>query len=513
MSIRKNLSQNFFANALAYPEKTALFVDGREISYCELASRATAISRQLIYEVDSKATIALLGADTFDIYAALLGALHAGIPFVPLSPWFPTDYLRELISKASPSFLLFDRNGVKHINDISLPSLEISSVTNDDDWKYLSEPSFVEPESIVHIMFTSGSTGPSKMVGQTLANIDAYLKASQERYGFKVDDRVSHFNELGWDPYLLDLFGAWDVGATTFCVPKSSRLAPAAFIREHKLTTWYSVPSVVNLLERLGALKGELFPSLRLTLFVGEPLQPATVEKWLRAAPNTLVENVYGPTECTVVCTGYEIDPSALANSTTPGRSHLPLGTPYAGCEIAILDPERHFLTAGEEGEIAISGPQLSTGYIGEPEKSAHYFIKLKDSNGEEKRWYLTGDRGMVSNDGNLHFLGRVDGKIKVMGNRVEVEAVESAIMKVDGAGEVAVVAGPLADGLTKCLLAAARGNKIPARELKRRVVKLLPSYMVPRDFIPLEEFPLNHNGKLDRVVLRERLLALDECA
>ncbi|PLX41981.1 MAG: hypothetical protein C0609_10545 [Deltaproteobacteria bacterium] len=509
MPTRSNLSLYFFENAAAYPEKIALFTDGREISYGELAARAATLSRLIKKRTAPNSPVALLGADTVDIYAALLASLHAGICYVPVSPWFPTSYVKGLLSKAGCTLLIHDKNGARHIDDFAVPSLDLSSVPFDGEMEHFPSPASVQPDSVVHIMFTSGSTGPPKMVGQTLSNIDAYLKASHMRYHFSRDDRVSHFNELGWDPYLLDLFGAWDVGAATYCVPKGARLAPAAFIRDHQLTTWYSVPSVVSLLERMGAIRANLFPSLRLTLFVGEPLQPATVTKWLAAAPHSAVENVYGPTECTVVCTGYRIKPNIVHESATPGRGHLPLGTPYEGCELAILDADRNFLPEDVVGEIAISGPQLAPGYLGEPQKTEQVFVKLKSAGGKVKRWYLTGDMGMLTRDGNLHFLGRADGQIKVMGNRVELEAVESALMAIEGAGEVAVVAGPIEDGLTKCLLAAVRGCELSASELKRKAGKLIPTYMVPRDFFPVDEFPQNYNGKLDRKALRDGLLAL----
>jgi acyl-coenzyme A synthetase/AMP-(fatty) acid ligase len=359
-------------------------------------------------------------------------------------------------------------------------------------------------------MFTSGSTGEPKIVGATLGNIDAYLEASQARYSFTGEDRVSHYNELGWDPYLLDLFGAWDVGACTYAVPRSERLAPAGFIHRHGLTTWYSVPSVLIFMERLRMLLPGLLPSLRLSLFVGEPLHRDAVAGWRVAAPNSKVENVYGPTECTVVCTGFELvgDVSGIRHGdTSPGRDYAPLGTPYRGTELAIIDEEHRFLPAGERGQIIISGAQVAPGYIDDPEQTDRAFILLTHPGLGQTRWYLTGDMGMCDDCGVYHFMGRMDNQVKVLGNRVELEAVEAALRELCGTPEVAAVPGAAVNNVTQWLGAAVVAVELEAEEVKTAMSRKLPTYMVPKKIIPLPNLPRNANGKIDRAALRQIVL------
>jgi non-ribosomal peptide synthetase component F len=248
MSVRKNIAGHFFDRYVEAPANQALFVEDAFCSYGELAARARAVAGWIeALALAPGARVALVASGTSEGYGALLGCAWAGVTYVPLSPWFPPDYVRKLLERAGADVVIADANGRAALSAIEgwRPGphfLDLSGGFGQlDEYLHLapSEPVPLPPHAIVHIMFSSGSTGEPKMIGATLANIDAYLTTSQERYAFTAADRVSHYNELGWDPYLLDLFGAWDVGACTFAVPKGERLAPAGFIHRHALTTWF----------------------------------------------------------------------------------------------------------------------------------------------------------------------------------------------------------------------------------------------------------------------------------
>ena len=162
-------------------------------------------------------------------------------------------------------------------------------------WGADFEPIPVDLKDFAYLLFTSGSTGRPKGVGVTHANATAFLHAVGERYDFGPDDRFSQTFDMTFDLSVFDMFVAWSAGGC-LCVPTQRQLIkPGRFIEDHELTVWFSVPSTGVFMRRLGELKEGRYPSLRWSLFCGEPLPVAVADAWARAAPASTVENLYGP--------------------------------------------------------------------------------------------------------------------------------------------------------------------------------------------------------------------------
>jgi non-ribosomal peptide synthetase component F len=181
-------------------------------------------------------------------------------------------------------------------------------------------------DSIAYLLFTSGSTGVPKGVKVSHANVVHFVRSAVSRYGITETDRFSQNFDLTFDVSAFDMFVAWERGACVCCPSQKTLLNPASFIRSAGLTIWFSVPSLASMMTRLGALKPEVFPSLRWSLFCGEPLPQEIAMGWAAAAPNSTVENLYGPTEATIACSAYRWDPerSPLACD----RGIVPIGHP-----------------------------------------------------------------------------------------------------------------------------------------------------------------------------------------
>jgi len=273
-------------------------------------------------------------------------------------------------------------------------------------------------------------------------------------------------------------------------------------IRDAELTIWFSVPSTAVLLSRLGKLKPDTYPGLRLALFCGEALPQEILEAWSLAAPKAVLENLYGPTEVTIACTAYRWDPMR-----SPGECELglvPIGEPYPGMSALVADEALREVAPGEAGELLMGGPQVSLGYWQDPERTATAFVRPPD---RDAVFYRTGDRvRRVRPGGPLVYLGRVDNQIKIQGYRVELEEVESVLR--DAAGvEVAIAVGwPVnaagADGIVAFLGAESADLDAVRQRLRQR----LPPYMVPRELRLHPVFELNANGKVDRKALRRLL-------
>jgi acyl-CoA synthetase (AMP-forming)/AMP-acid ligase II len=299
---------------------------------------------------------------------------------------------------------------------------------------------------------------------------------------------------------VFEMFAAWDGGASLHVVPESKLMAPAGFIRRQALTVWTSVPSVISMLLKMKLLEPGMFPALRVSFFIGEALPVASAQTWQEAAPNSVVDNQYGPTEATVAFTVQRLtDPAP----ETPGRNTMAIGRPYAGLEAGIVGPDGGFLPAGEIGELALYGPQIAAGYLDDPEQTARRFPVLDHPRLGSGRWYLTGDMAFCDERQVLHCLGRIDNQVKVMGHRVELEDVEAHLRAVCGTDAAAAIAWPVENGIALGIVAFVCGAKLAPPDIRERLRDRVPSYMLPRQVFVLDSLPLSTHGKIDRKALQ----------
>jgi D-alanine--poly(phosphoribitol) ligase subunit 1 len=275
-------------------------------------------------------------------------------------------------------------------------------------------------------------------------------------------------------------------------------MGPSRFIRERQLTVWFSVPSVVAFMQDMKMLTAGAFPSLRYSAFCGEPLPATSVRAWQQACHNGVIDNIYGPTEATVACLSQRCSEPFVV---TKERGTIAIGTPFHGTEVAIVDASCNFLASGDNGELALSGKQVAKGYFKDPQKTAARFPSIND-----KTWYLTGDLAYQDADGRFHHLGRTDNQVKVLGHRIELEDVEAHLREVCAADSVAAVAWPIANGSAEGIVAFVAGSSLSAAEVRERMQRRVPKYMVPTEVRFLPRLPVSASGKTDRKTLTAML-------
>ncbi|MAG30559.1 MAG: thioester reductase [Deltaproteobacteria bacterium] len=531
----QTLRSGFLRSCQAHPDRIALEVAGESLRYGELRDRAAALAATLAqHDCDREsssgepapALTAILGHRSGAAFAGILGALLRGNGYVPLNPTFPPERTRNMLERSQCRAVIIDGQGEKQLDEVLaeieasllliLPEREDVSelaarfpkhtvlgagdLADGDDWS----PAPVDPNGIAYLLFTSGSTGVPKGVMVTHRNVVAFLDAMAARYGITPEDRFSQTFELTFDLSVFDLFLAWECGARV-CVPsQAQKMLPAKYIQESRITVWFSVPSTGVMMSKLRMLKPDAYPSLRWSLFCGEALPAEIVESWALAAPGSIIENLYGPTELTIACTLYRWDPERSREDCELGL--VPIGDPYPAMEVLVVGDDLREVAPGETGELLMTGPQLTPGYWQDPEKTAAAFITPPE---RDRIHYRTGDR-VRRGDGKspMVYLGRMDNQIKIQGYRVELGEIEAAIR--DEAGvEVAIAIGwPVTAAGADSVVVFVSDENLDRADLVARAKARLPSYMAPREIRHIDTFPLNSNGKVDRKALRSLLEA-----
>ena len=528
-SLETNLIAGFERSARQFAFREALVVGDEHLTYLDLQLLADRIASAVVrYEQKSSPLAAILAYRSVIAYAGILGILAAGKGYVPLNAKFPIERTRKmleysecqvivigqecfhLLPKLLPlldrhlTVVLPDASDVPHLSSV-FPTHRFVSFGNTSDRRH--RPS-TAPTDIAYLLFTSGSTGEPKGVPISHSNAISYVQYACNRYDVNEQDRFSQGFDFTFDLSVHDMFVCWQQGACLFCLPESAVKAPAKFIRDHRLTMWFSVPSVIGILAKMRLLQPNCFPSLKCSLFCGEPLPSAYASLWQDAAPNSIVENLYGPTETTIAISHYRWD-----RITSPRESQngiVPIGFMFEGQRCCIVDSEYRSVSTGYRGELWLCGSQVATGYWNDSEKTRERF--LRRPNDGDRLWYRTGDLVRQDNTGCLHFSGRIDDQVKIRGYRVELQEIENVIRKACGTEQVASVVWQRSNGDADSVVAFISGlGTLDENRVLAYCKDTLPDYMVPKRIVLIDDMPVNGNGKIDRVGLVRLLQAGEE--
>jgi amino acid adenylation domain-containing protein len=511
-SPQTSLLSGFARSLEAFGERPALEVAGESFTYRELAERAGRIGAAIAANSPegTPPLTAIYAARSATAFAGVLGALWAGHGYVPLNPHFPAQRCREMLLRAGCRTIVADRAGAEHLEEL-LDGIEDPPAVIVPDAEALSaidDPVLAGEDEIAYLLFTSGSTGRPKGVGVAHRNAVAFIEAVAERYAIDENDRFSQTFEMTFDLSVFDMFVAWERGACVCCPSERQLMAPGRFIRDSELTVWFSVPSLAALMRKMRMLKPGNFPSLRWSLFCGEPLPAELAGAWAQAAAASRVENLYGPTEATIACTLHRYAPE----EPVAANGVVPIGEPIGVTRTLIADADLREVGPGSDGELLIAGPQVTPGYWQDAEKTAASFVTPP---GQGEIHYRTGDRVKrpLREGEPITYVGRMDHQIKVLGHRVELGEIEAALRDGSGIDAAIAIGWPLTDSGAGGIVAFLGATDTDVGALRSTLAERLPEYMVPRRFELLEELPLTSNGKFDRKKMQAMLEAEQEPA
>ncbi|MBU3844620.1 MAG: AMP-binding protein [Candidatus Anaerobiospirillum pullicola] len=508
------------ASFTQHAARTALRVADVNLTYHELQGRVYHLTAFLVQH--QVKTVAVLGYRSAEVEATLLACLYARTTYVPLNPRFPHERCNNMMANAQVDALIVCPECAQYAQDLSIPAhtLVFTDDTSDgllrtqhSDWTIVSIGSFASTQAqcpplpayaehkSIYIIYTSGTTGEAKGVLISYRAFTLYLLKVLRLYQFTADDVFSQMFEITFDLSLQDLLSAILSGGTLVPIPKKVLFAPISVIKRYGITVFHSVPSVVGYMDKIQVLAPNLLPSVRLSLFVGEPLWYEQVQLWGQTCPHSKIINTYGPTETTVIIATYlAFDPAKQELKELPEHGRVPLGNTLEHAAYSLRDEQQHVVPAGTQGEIYLSGDQMGDGYLGSPQKTAAAFVEL-----EGTIWYRTGDLGLVEqHEGKplLTFCGRCNDEVKVNGFRVSLLEVDECLQQLAG---VRALALPVRDefSLVHGIIGVLETTDLQlCATVQKQIVSKLPFYMVPQAIRACDNFPLNANGKLDRKAL-----------
>ena len=351
---------------------------------------------------------------------------------------------------------------------------------------------------ILYVLFTSGSTGIPKGVIITHRSVIDYTEWAGETFLFDHDTVIGNQAPFYFDNSVLDIYSTIRNGATLYVIPQMLYSFPIRlleYIRDNQINTIFWVPTVLSRVADLELLDKCEIDCLEKVLFAGEVMPARQLNAWIRRLPNATFANLYGPTEITVDCTYYIVDRKIRDDES------VPIGYACMNSDVMILNEKNELVETNEKGELCVRGSSLSLGYYNNPEKTAAAFVQNPLNNLYHELIYRTGDIVHYNERGEIIYDGRRDSQIKHTGHRIELGEIETAVFSNPKIRSSCC----LHDGSKDQLILFYVGD-IAEDDLRKYLNTLVPEYMLPNIYHKLEIMPLNMNGKIDRVKLREQL-------
>ncbi|HVB38073.1 MAG TPA: amino acid adenylation domain-containing protein, partial [Vicinamibacterales bacterium] len=470
--------------------------------YDELDARSDNVARRLMAAgVGPDRIVPVIVPRSERMIVALLGILKAGGAFLPIDASLPPARIRYMLDDCAARVLVTDGDVPAGLVDDGCTTVDLSTNAGEETPGALPCPRLDEA-NLAYVIYTSGSTGSPKGVMVDHGSLALHTRRFRDLQSLGPRDVVLQYDNIAFDQAIEEIFPTLVSGAT-LCVRGRDLWTPDELrqqLERHQVTvvelpTAYWHEAVREWVEHghTGA------PGLvRLMLVGGEALTVEGLELWRdRYAARVPLANTYGPTEASVTSAYYVFDP-------TPERSgdgwRVPIGTGLGGQSLYVLDDRLEPVGIGVPGELCIGGGGLARGYLGRPDLTAERFVPDPFGAAPGGRLYRTGDVVAWRADGNLVYLGRGDGQVKVRGFRIELAEIERALRSHEAVGDALVVTRDA--GATRELVAYVLAGEDTIDELRAHLRRQLPDYMVPALFVCLDAFPLTARGKLDRARL-----------
>jgi D-alanine--poly(phosphoribitol) ligase subunit 1 len=501
-----NLGLFFTEVAAVHTQRPALRYPEHQYSYSDLLQWVESLALLLLANGLHHGDVIAIGHNKRPLsYALMLATMRLGVAYVNIDVASPVARNLRILEVSGAALLFYDDPRYEqHILDLaknnnckaialltdSLPA--VSQADRETQQRLMQQ---VDGASIAYVMFTSGSTGIPKGVAVTHQNVLHFISWGQQYFKIGAQDNFANLSPMYFDNSVFDFYVGLFSGASLSPIHRELLASPyelVAYVGQMKCNIWFSVPSLLIYLMAMKAMTAKALPGLRCIVFGGEGYPKVELKKLydLFSGQATLV-NVYGPTECTCICSAYDLsDDDFLQMDGLPPLGHLNPNFDYR-----IIDDQEQ---DADTGELCLIGPNVAAGYFNDQERSATSFFTMSDPRRFMKRMYRTGDI-VREVRGVLYFVGRKDNQVKHMGYRIELEEIEHALVKLPQINQAAVIYQRTNTAYGKLVGFVASSADVDEKALLAELANLLPEYMIPSRIVVKPELPKNPNGKVDR--------------
>jgi non-ribosomal peptide synthetase-like protein len=482
--LEETLADLFRQSAKTYAPEPSLTFGEESLSYAQLNRWSDAIASFLSEKgIVRGDKVGIWWPRGLKLHAAILGIIKAGAAYVPLDREMPSERV-ELVMQEVGAAACFAEH------QLNTNCLQLEVPEQPEAAENISIPAGPLPDDDAYVLYTSGSTGKPKGIPITHRQICHLVRAEQFLFNILPQDKVYQGFSVSFDMWCEETWVSYLAGASIWVADNTTSKAIDELsntLKKEGITILHAVPSLL-------AVMDSPLPAIRLINAGGEACTPQVLQKW--AAPGRLFFNSYGPTETTVSAT------MALLN---PGDT-ITIGVPIANYNLAVVDEQFNPVPLGERGELVISGPGVSNGYVNLPQLTAEKFM-AKPANLAQlpgDRIYRTGDAAVINADYSIDFQGRLDDQIKLRGYRIELGEIESRLNQIQGVSAAAVAVKKDSNDQDQLV-----GYIVPDGSLnlddpliRLELAKFLPPYMVPGTIAILKEMPRMPSGKVNRKAL-----------
>ena len=497
--MQRNVLEYLEDTAHRFPDKVAVEDPNGTVTFKTLRQKAQQIGCYLKSQgLTRNKPVAVLLPKSIQAIEAFLGVLYAGGFYVPLDTFNPQARIISILNNINPVFIFSEKKYQYLLDDASSQKMicieHIDASSSDEidfDRNIDTDPAY--------LINTSGSTGSPKGVVVAHRSVIDYINWATETYHVHEKFVLGNQAPFVFDNSVLDIYLMLATGAKLCLIPDKLFMFPVKLIEyviEKQVTFIFWVPSIMSNICKLDIFSEKKPTKLSHVLFAGEVMPSKVYMYWKKHLRDSLFSNLYGPTEITVDCTYIILERDYLHSEA------LPIGYPCRNTDILVLDEQDQLVTKpGVLGELCVRGSSLALGYYNNSEKTSQVFTQNPLNPHYPEQIYRTGDVVCYNELGELMYQGRKDFQIKHMGYRIELGEIEAAVLALEGIDKACI----LYDSEKKNIVLIYESNAHKAfKDIVLGLHNQLPKYMLPSRSERVETMPLNHNGKIDRVALKE---------
>ena len=487
--------------------KIAVVHNAQSITFDELHKKSVCLGSHIVELTEGcvNTPIAVFLPKEIQTVVADIGIMYSSNPFMNLDVKTPKERIVNILNLIRPAAIITSSKFEKFFDGIELPKILIDQLDFNSLPISISKLNQRKTQLIDTDPFclinTSGSTGTPKGVVLNHRSFFDFMAVSQEKFGFDGSEILGSLSPVVFDIFdfelcMLMMFGSQIVLLDAMLAAFPARLLESLAANHVSFIFW--VPSIMVNIANMQLLDKIALPDLKLVWFAGEVFPTKQFLVWYDKLPQTKFANLYGPIEITLDCTYYEVKERPLENEA------LPIGVPYRNTDVLILNDKDEKCGVEEEGELCVRGTSLAMGYYNNPEKTAAAFVQNPLNKSYPELIYRTGDMAYVRKDGNIIFKGRKDSLIKHMGYRIELGEIEHVVE--NDLKLVKYCCAVYHYEKKEIVLFYENDAEIADKDFRKEISKVFPSYMIPSVYVRMDELPRNTNGKIDRLLLKNKV-------